>query len=39
LALGFSPVFLFDIMVQIIEHRDVAFEVFLMEEEVASSVP
>jgi hypothetical protein len=39
LALGFSPVFLLDIMVQIIEHRDLSPEDFLMEEEAASYVP
>jgi hypothetical protein len=39
LALGFSPVFLLDAMVQIIEHRDLIPEDFLMEEEAASSMP
>jgi hypothetical protein len=39
LALGFSPVFLLDAMVQIIEHRDLSPEDFLMEEGVASSMP
>jgi hypothetical protein len=39
LALGFSPVFLLDTMVQIVEHRDLAPEDFLMEEGAASSVP
>jgi hypothetical protein len=39
LALGFSPVFLLDMMVQIIEHRDLSPEDFLMEEGAASSMP
>ena len=39
LALGFSPVFLFETMVQIIEHRNLIPEDFLMEEEAASSMP
>ena len=39
LALGFSPVFLLDTMVQIIEHRDLSPEDFLMEEGAASSMP
>jgi hypothetical protein len=39
LALGFLPVFLLDVMVQIIEHHDLILEDFLMEEEVASSMP
>jgi hypothetical protein len=39
LALGFSPVFLLDTMVQIVEHRDLAPEDFLMEEGAASSMP
>jgi hypothetical protein len=39
LALGFSPVFLLDTMVQIVEHRDLIPEDFLMEEEAASSMP
>jgi hypothetical protein len=39
MALGFSPVFLLDIMVQIVEHRDLSYEDFLVEEEVASSMP
>jgi hypothetical protein len=39
LALGFSPVFLLDMMVQIIEHRNLIPEDFLMEEKAASSVP
>jgi hypothetical protein len=39
LALGFLPVSLLDMMVQIVEHRDLAPEDFLMEEGVASSVP
>jgi hypothetical protein len=38
LALGFSPVFLLDMMVQIVEHRDLAPKDFLMEEGAASSV-
>jgi hypothetical protein len=33
------PVFLLDVMVQIIEHHDLILEDFLMEEEVASSMP
>jgi hypothetical protein len=39
LALGFSPVFLLDTMVQIVEHHDLSLEDFLMEEGAASSVP
>jgi hypothetical protein len=39
LALGFSPVFLLDTMVQIVEHRDLSPEDFLMEEGAASSMP
>jgi hypothetical protein len=39
LALGFSPVFLLDTMVQIIEHRDLIPKDFLMEEEATSSMP
>jgi hypothetical protein len=39
LALGFSPAFLLDTMVQIIEHCGLTFEDFLMEEEAASSMP
>jgi hypothetical protein len=39
LALGFSPVFLLNMMVQIIEHRDFIPKDFLMEEEAASSMP
>jgi hypothetical protein len=39
LALGFSPVFFLDTMVQIVEHRDLSPEDFLMEEGAASSVP
>jgi hypothetical protein len=39
LALGFSPVFLLDTIVQIIEHRDLIPEDFLMEKEAASSMP
>jgi hypothetical protein len=39
LALGFSLVFLLDTMVQIVEHRDLSPEDFLMEEGAASSVP
>jgi hypothetical protein len=39
LALGFSLVFLFNTMVQIVEHRDFIPEDFPMEEEVASSMP
>jgi hypothetical protein len=39
LALGFSSVFLLDTMVQIIEHRDLSPEDFLMEEGATSSVP
>jgi hypothetical protein len=36
LALGFSPVFLLDTMVQIMEHHP---EDFLVDEEAASSMP
>jgi hypothetical protein len=39
LALGFSPIFLLDTMVQIVEHHDLSPEDFLMEEGTASSVP
>jgi hypothetical protein len=39
LALGFSPVFLLDMMVQIIEHHDFSPEDFPMEEGAASSTP
>jgi hypothetical protein len=39
LALGFLPVFLLNTMVQIIEHRNLIPEDFLMEEEAASSMP
>ena len=39
LALGFSPVFLLDMMVQIVEHHDLSSEDFPMEEGAASSVP
>jgi hypothetical protein len=39
LALGFLPVFLLDTMVQIIKHRDLIPEDFLMEEEAISSMP
>jgi hypothetical protein len=39
LALGFSLVFLLDTMVQIIKHRDLSPEDFLMEEGTASSTP
>jgi hypothetical protein len=39
LALGFSPIFLLDTMVQIVEHRDLSPEDFLMEEGAASSMP
>jgi hypothetical protein len=39
LALGFSPVFLLDTMVQIVEHRDLSPKDFRMEEGAASSVP
>jgi hypothetical protein len=39
LALGFSPVFLLDTMVQIVEHHDLSPEDFRMEEGAASSVP
>jgi hypothetical protein len=38
-ALGFSPVFLLDMMVQIVEHRNLSPEDFLMEEGTSSSVP
>jgi hypothetical protein len=37
--LGFLPVFLLDIMVQIVEHRDLSPEDFLMEEGALSSMP
>jgi hypothetical protein len=39
LALGFSPIFLLDAMVQIVKHRGLSPEDFLMEEEAASSMP
>jgi hypothetical protein len=39
LALGFSPAFLLDMMVQIVEHHGLTSEDFLMEEEAASSMP
>jgi hypothetical protein len=39
MALGFSPVFLLNTMVQIVEHRDLSPEDFLMEEGATSSVP
>jgi hypothetical protein len=39
LALGFSPAFLLDTMVQIVKHRDFIPEDFPMEEEAASSMP
>jgi hypothetical protein len=39
LALGFSPVFLLDTMVQIIEHRDLSPDDFLTEEGATSSMP
>jgi hypothetical protein len=39
LALGFLPVFLLVTMVQIVKHRDLSLEDFLMEEGAASSVP
>jgi hypothetical protein len=39
LALGLSPVFLLDTMVQIVERRDFIPEDFSMEEEAASSMP
>jgi hypothetical protein len=39
LALGFSPVFLLDMMVQIVEHRDLSSEDFPMEEGATSSMP
>jgi hypothetical protein len=39
LALGFSPVFLLDTMVQIVEHCDFIPEDFPMEEEAVSSMP
>jgi hypothetical protein len=39
LALGFSPVFLLDTMIQIVEHRDLSPEDFLMEEGATSSMP
>jgi hypothetical protein len=38
-GIRFSPVFLLDTMVQIVEHRDFIPEDFPMEEEVASSMP
>jgi hypothetical protein len=38
-GIRFSPVFLLDAMVQIVEHRGLTPEDFLMEEEVASSMP
>jgi hypothetical protein len=37
--LGFSPIFLLDTMVQIVEHHDLSPEDFLMEEGAASSMP
>jgi hypothetical protein len=37
--LGFLPVFLLVTMVQIVKHRDLSLEDFLMEEGAASSVP
>jgi hypothetical protein len=37
--LSFSPVSLLDTMVQIVEHRDLSPEGFLMEEGAASSMP
>jgi hypothetical protein len=39
LALGFLPIFLLDMMVQIVEHRDLSSEGIPMEEGAASSVP
>jgi hypothetical protein len=39
LALGFSPDFLLDTMVQIVEHHGLTSEDFVMEEEAASSMP
>jgi hypothetical protein len=39
LGFRFSPVFLLDTMVQIVEHRDLVPEDFLMEEETTSSMP
>jgi hypothetical protein len=39
LAFGFLPIFLLDMMVQIVEHRDLSSEDFPMEEGAASSVP
>jgi hypothetical protein len=38
-ALGFSLVFLLDMMVHIVEHRDLSSEDFSMEEGAASSMP
>jgi hypothetical protein len=38
-SIRFSPVFLLDTMVQIVEHRGLTHEDFLMEEEAASSMP
>jgi hypothetical protein len=38
-GIRFSPVFLLDTMVQIVEHRDLTPKDFLMEEEAASSMP
>jgi hypothetical protein len=38
-GIRFSPVFLLDTMVQIVEHHDFIPEDFLMEEEAASSMP
>jgi hypothetical protein len=38
-GIRFSPVFLLDMMVQIVEHRAMTPEDFLMEEEVVSSMP
>jgi hypothetical protein len=39
LGFRFSPVFLLDTMVQIVEHHNLSPEDFLMEEEAASSLP
>jgi hypothetical protein len=39
MALSFSPVFLLDMMVQIVEPRYLSPEDFLMEEGAASSMP
>jgi hypothetical protein len=39
LALGFSPDFLLDMMKQIVEHRGMTSEDFLMKKEAASSMP